>query len=102
MLSLIIYREFGDENYPSITEFFSENKYDGQDEILAYLKNGKVGAVSMGNVYDIVTNEKIAHEKLLMSDGRYSWNSIICYYVEKYNLRLPKEFEQYVLDKIYR
>ena len=35
-----------------------------------------------------------------MTDGEYSWLSDLAYYVEKYNLRLPEEFEGKVLKKL--
>ena len=34
-----------------------------------------------------------------MTDGEFSWNGSLIYYVKKYNLRLLKEFEDYVLAK---
>ena len=37
-------------------------------------------------------------EVIFMNDGKYSWTSTLIYYVEKYNLRLPLEFEKYVLN----
>jgi hypothetical protein len=33
-----------------------------------------------------------------MTDGKYSWSSAIPYYVEHYDLRLPKDFEDHVLS----
>jgi len=35
-----------------------------------------------------------------MSDGKYQWRSDIIYYVEKYDLELPEEFVNYVLEQI--
>lgn len=34
-----------------------------------------------------------------MTDGQYSWNNALPYYVRKYNLRLPKQFEEMALAK---
>jgi len=48
---------------------------------------------------DIFTGERIPHEVLVMSDGDYYWPNYLAWYVEKYNLRMPEEFEKYILDK---
>lgn len=98
MISLIRYDEFGaNMGLPSIKHSFQSESYEGQDEIIEYLNNGNVTMVSTGYDSDIVTGERIKREKRFMNDGKYSWTSTLIYYVEKYNLRLPKEFEKHVL-----
>ena len=47
----------------------------------------------------IFTGKTINEELTFMTDGKYEWRSDIAYYVEKYNLRLSKDFEDYVLKK---
>lgn len=37
-----------------------------------------------------------------MTDGKFTWNTTLAYYVENYNLRLPKDFEEHVLSAILR
>lgn len=101
MISLSKYDEFGPGmGFPSIKESFSKVPYPNKDIIVNYLKNGKVGISAGSVVRDIITDEKIANYKTIMSDGKYSWNNSIAYYVENYNLRLPREFEEHVLSKI--
>ena len=34
-----------------------------------------------------------------MNDGIYSWSNDLAYYVEKYNLRLPADFVNHVLNQ---
>ena len=46
-----------------------------------------------------ITGKTINEELTFMTDGKYEWRSDIAYYVEKYNLRLSKDFEDYVLKK---
>ncbi len=36
-------------------------------------------------------------ERVCISDGVYVWSNILSYYVDKYNLRLPKDFEEHIL-----
>lgn len=94
------YKEFNkSSNYESITNYFSEERYEGQDKIAQYLRSGKEDIISMEIPKDVITGERIPGEKVGMNDGVYTWFNILAYYVEKYNLRLPKEFEDYVLEK---
>ena len=97
--SLLAYREFanGSEEYPSITDSFSKEPYAGMEKIVSYLRNGKVTLCSPSTEVDVLTGEQIDSQKYLMTDGEYSWNNSLAYYVEKYNLRLPLEFEKKVL-----
>lgn len=100
MISLIQYDEFGKGmGFPSIKGSFNADKYEGQEEIIEYMKKGKITMVSVGRDIDIVTGETIPYEKVFMNDGEYRWTSTLRYYVEKYNLRLPKEFEEHVIKR---
>lgn len=101
MISLIHYNEFGPNmGFPSMKTFFQENTYEGQDKIIKYLRNnGKCSAASPGVVRDVFTGEYVNIPLRFYNDGVYSWTSALAYYIEKYNLRLPKEFEEYVLNK---
>ena len=94
------YKEFGSGmGFPSIKDFFQENKYENQDKIVAYLKAGKPVMVQTSVAKDVFTGAPLGTEKVFLSDGTYGWNSDLAYYVEKYNLKLPKEFEKHVLTK---
>ena len=99
MISLIHYNEFAEGmGFPSIKDSFEKKKYSGQDKIVSYLKNGKVHMASTGYDTDVVTGDLIKQTKTFMNDGKYSWTSTLAYYVEHYNMRLSKEFEEYVLS----
>ncbi len=92
------YKEFNqDRDYPSIKNFFQKEAYEGQGEIIYYLKHGKKDMTSMQIPHDVISGEKISMEKIGMNDGVYSWWNTLAYYVEKYNLRLPEEFEKHIL-----
>ena len=100
MKSLLLYREFAgdDPQYPSIRDSFSPDAYAGQEKIAAYLRRGRVTLCAPSVAVDVLTGERIEGRMCLMTDGEYSWNNALAYYVEKYNLRLPVEFEKKVLS----
>lgn len=100
MISLIQYEEFGKGmGLPSMRDSFQKEKYEGQNKIIEYLKNGKQTMVAVGKPIDFFTGEQLTTSKVFMNDGKFSWINTLAYYVEHYNLRLPQEFEDYVLKK---
>lgn len=102
MIILCNYTEYGSDNGISMRDYFEERPYPGMDKIVSYLRNnGKATLASTAPLRDRFTNERMKGEYQLVvyDDGIYSWWSDLAYYVEKYNLRLPKEFEDYVLSQ---
>lgn len=100
-VKFIGYEELGNKGKPKLKDCLEHKKYDGQDKIVNYLKNTrttKALCVATGIPKDIFTNESIKMERICLSDGVYAWSNILAYYVEKYNLRLPEEFEQHILN----
>lgn len=96
----ISYKEFGEnDNDPSIHDYLEKAPYPNQDKIIHFLKNGKIELARMSRIKDIFTGKRIPDEVLVMSDGDYFWSNSLAWYVEKYNLRMPEEFEQYILSK---
>ena len=85
--------------FPSIKESMLDKPYEGMDQIIAYLKKGKKTYAAAGRAYDFFTGEVIPGERCGMTDGIFSWISSLAYYVEKYNLKLSPEFEEYVLKQ---
>lgn len=81
-----------------IKHHIGNNHFTGQQQIVEYLKQGKCIASAAGRAKDIFTGKTINEELTFMTDGKYEWRSDIAYYVEKYNLRLSKDFEDYVLE----
>ena len=72
------------------------------DKIVAYLETkGKSTMVRMETAKDRLTGERIKgmYDLEIFTDGTFSWWSDLAYHVKKYNLRLPKEFEDYVLSR---
>lgn len=87
------------KNYPSMKEFFSNEPYYGQGEIIYYLRHGKEDMCRIEMARDVFSGKFISNEMIGMNDGEYTWFDFLAYYVEKYNLRLPEEFEKKILKK---
>ena len=99
MISLIHYDEFGKGmGFPSMKESFESMPYTGKEKIIKYLESGKPTYVQTKVATDVFTGQRIPVECMGMTDNKFSWHSTLAYYVKKYNLRLPKEFEEYVLS----
>lgn len=94
---LMQWKEFGAEGAASVKDCFEKQPYYGQKAITRYLRNGKVKLTAPGCSYDAFTKEMISNRMEILTDGEYSWPSELAYYVEKYNMRLPKRFENKVL-----
>lgn len=95
---LMMFDEFGPGmGLPSIRTAISSDEYNGKDKIIRYLKNGKRTFASTRIPRDVLSHKKINIEECGMTDGEYSWISTLPYYVEEYNLHLPKEFTEKVL-----
>lgn len=84
--------------YPSLKGCCATGTYPGQGRIIYYLKHGKKDMVSMKIPKDVFTGEVIPMEQIGMNDGEYTWFNTLAYYVEKYNLRLPPNFEDKILS----
>lgn len=105
MISLSNYVELNpglDKNEYNLLEMkdcFNDIGYPFQKEIVNYLKNGKpLGLCLAGYKYDFVDGEKIKYSSYMDED--YTWSSVIIHYIEKYNLRLPKDVEMNIINKI--
>lgn len=100
MILLGKYEEFSPNmGFQSITESLDTEPYDGKKEILEYLRKGNIHMVTATRIKDIFTDKQTNEKLVYMDDGKYSWTSRVIYYVDKYNLRLPNDFEQHVLGQ---
>lgn len=83
--------------YDSIRNHMEEKTYPHKEQIVKYLTSGKIDMISAEIPRDALTGQTIPGEKLGMNDGTFVWWNTLAYYVDKYNLRLPEEFELHVL-----
>lgn len=93
------YKEFNpNSEYPSVTSFFSDHSYEGKGKIVTYLKrSGNRGLLCTAIPHDVVTGKVIPLSNYIMENEKYSWPLVLAHYVDKYNMRLPKEFEEDIL-----
>lgn len=98
---LLKWKEFGVPEAPSIRILFNPSKYPGQDSIADYLDSGRMSIVSTSLSEDKISGELIVPyaADCVRSNGDFSWIGSLGYYVRKYNLRLPAEYETYILSR---
>lgn len=98
---LLRWKEFGQNDAPSIAILFSDMPYPNQEKVARYLENGTITVVRASCEKDAITGELIkpAHSGCLMTDGDLVWNGSLSYYVRKYNLRLPTVIEERILSR---
>ena len=86
-------------NFPKLKDSFEKEAYAGKNDVLRFLKNGTVDLARASRAKDVFTGEFIPTEVLVMHDGDFYWSNTLAWYVEKYNLRLPLDFERHILMK---
>ena len=86
-------------NYPKLKESMESEAYPHKEEIIQYLLNGNVEFVRVSRAKDVFTGEYRPREVRVMRDGDYYWPNLLAWYVDKYNVRLPREFEEHILSK---
>ena len=86
-------------NFPKMTDSMESGPYSHKEEIIQYLLNGNVEFVRVSRAKDVFTGEYIPREVRVMRDGDYCWPNLLAWYVDKYNVRLPREFEEHILSK---
>ena len=100
MIYICNFAEYGAPNAPSIREFINEKPYENNQKIIDFLNNnGAVGIVSTDYPKDLLTGERIKGELYTKKIDGFSWWSNLPYHIEKYNLRLPEDFENYILNR---
>lgn len=83
----------GKENDPSIKDCISSIEISGKKEICNYLNNGIMLAACFGMETDVINPDAgFSGCPCYLTDGTWVWPGDLIYYVEKYNLQLPKEF----------
>ena len=96
--NLLHYKEFGDDKARSLTEDFAESSYYGKDKVIKYLSAGKIKVITTSYGIDCVTGERTGIERAILTDGEYTWSSMLPYYVEKYNYKPPEDFIKKILS----
>ena len=88
-----------DMGFPSMLDSMAKTPYASKETILDYLRNGNVHMVTAAKVVDTLKKARTKVNLVFMNDGTYEWSSAIIYYVDKYNLQLPDEFVNHILQR---
>lgn len=91
------WKEFNPLAEKSIKDDFRDSPSPDYQKIISYLDNGEVKDSATSRDTDVISGESIDKTKCILTDGEYSWSGSLGYYVKKYNLQLPKEFEEKIL-----
>lgn len=85
--------DHGDPNGPKLADHVSDRPQPDEDRVVAYLRSGLLLIGCPGVVRDVLDNTvgPVGSPDIL-TDGVWAWPGDLPYYVEKYHLRLPKEF----------
>ena len=84
-------------NFPKMKDSFSKEPYPHKSKVMRFLQGGSVDLARASRAKDVFSGELIPAEVLVMHSGDFYWSNTLVWYVEKYNLRLPKDFEEYIL-----
>ena len=89
--------EHGNESLPYLKNLVSDTPDPEKNKIMAYLKTHCLAACS-AVIPDEINPSKVIGTGDLFCDGTYFWNDVFANYVDRYNIPVPKEFRQHILD----
>ena len=89
--------EHGDQSLPKLEDLVSDIADPEKSLIISYLNTHCILACS-GIRYDEITPGKVIGAGNVFSDGTYIWDDALINYVERYNIPLPKEFREHILQ----
>jgi hypothetical protein len=104
---VVRFREFpfGTVNDPSMREHLASEPWEHQSAVVEYLKSGLILAYPMGaDLMDWLdrpnrANPLIEDRRLggatPLTDGEWFWPAGLIHFIEKYNLRVPREFVEH-------
>lgn len=96
-IHVVFCREYGDESLPPLRELVSEKPDEKKSVILDYLRTHCILA-SPGVVRDILDPESTIGRRDLYSDGVYFWADYLPAYIQKYNISIPTDFREHILN----
>ncbi|MFD4234983.1 hypothetical protein [Streptomyces sp. NPDC058542] len=86
----------------SVHDFASSTPYEDSKEIIKYLLVGHDLFSVMGSSEDVLGSDETAlGGDSIFSDGDWIWRGDLCFYMRKYNVRLPDAFLAHAREKQY-
>ncbi|HEY0254644.1 MAG TPA: hypothetical protein VGC41_24125, partial [Kofleriaceae bacterium] len=65
-------------------------------EVVQYLRSAPAIVFSPGVLDDVFDASKDSDSPSVLTDGVFAWSQDIAYYVEKYDIELPRELENHI------
>ena len=87
------------ENLPKLADQISDMPIEHKEEIISYLNGGEIGLACSAFSHDVFTGEQLKIREQTRHDGIYEWGEDLAYYVERYNVRLPQDFLDHILEQ---
>jgi hypothetical protein len=95
--------EHGDPAGPEIRDCVRDRPQADEASIATYLRNGVLLICCPGVVGDILdSNAGPIGSPDILTDGVWAWPGDLCYYLQKYHVRLPDEFVAHLRLKSFR
>ncbi len=95
---MAIWKEFNPSAEKSMKDDFRSMPSPFDDRIISYLESGKLVLSSPECAIDVFSGERINRTHCILTDGEYSWSNTLGYYIHKYNLQIPKELENKIIN----
>ncbi len=95
---MALWKEFNPLAEKSMKDDFREVPSPYCDKIITYLDAGELVLASPSSDTDLFSGERINTSRCILTDGEYSWSNSLSYYILKYNLQIPKELEDKILN----
>jgi hypothetical protein len=96
---------FGTANDPSMRDSTAAEPWEDQDKVLGYLRSGAIVAHPMGaDLTDWFDRPSRANPVIdgkplggvtPLTDGEWFWPAGLIHFIEKYNVRVPREFVEH-------
>ena len=89
--------EHGDESLPCLRDLVSDKPDPMKGKILAYLRTHMI-YVCPGSIKDEIDPEKSIGCGDTYTDDIYYWNDVFLNYVARYNIPVPEDFRNHILE----
>lgn len=94
------FRELGaGADAPSIFDARGKRPPAHKAEVVAYLRAGTVHTFTMKVMQDVFDPQLLAGRPSMVTDGAYAWPQLLVYYVDKYDVSLPPDFEEHMRQR---
>jgi hypothetical protein len=84
---------------PSLAAAQGKRTAANKERVVTYLRAGTSYTVSPGPVADLFDPTQHAGTAGILTDGVYAWPHFLAYYVDRYDVELPAEFEQHMRER---